>query len=126
MAFTGMSHTLPMGLYLARHLGEDYRAIGQTSTDDHVPDMVLDSDSPVGFRVIDRELPPPPEGSLDRALGTFGAAARPSLVDVRPGPDMVALNRIRSRGGYVDTDVSAAFDAVISHPRITRQADLGF
>ena len=39
---------------------------------------------------------------------------------------MFALNRIRSQGGYVDTDVSAAFDAVISHPRITRQADLGF
>jgi erythromycin esterase len=125
ITFAGKTYTLPMGLYLARSLGKDYRVIAQTTTDNHVPDMVLDPDSPVGFRVADQQLPPPPPGSFEHSL-IATVPDRRSLTDVRPGRGVPALDGIRSQGGYVDTDVSEAFDAVVNHPRITQQAGLGF
>lgn len=125
VAFSGTTYTLPMGHYLAQQLGTKYRVIGQTSTDGHVPDMVLDPDSPVGFRVEDRDLPAPPDGSLESALIALGADGRAALFDLRDRPESLASSSIRSQAGYVETDVSAAFDAVINHPRITRAA-VGF
>lgn len=126
VTFAGTIYTLPMGHYLAKQLGEDYRAIAQTSTDDHVPEMVLDSDSSVGFRVVDQKLPPPRDGSLEQALLAVGVPGDPSLVDLRAAPDTYALNSLRSQSGYVETSVSAAFDAVINHARVTRQAGTSF
>ncbi|MCV7154381.1 erythromycin esterase family protein [Mycolicibacterium pyrenivorans] len=125
VTFAGATYTLPMGRYLAQHLGDDYRVIGQTSTDDHVPDMVADPDSPVGFRVVDQKLPPPPEGSLEHALGGIDPSGRAYLLNLRNCSDAMALNSIRSQGGYVETEVGAAFDAVVTHPRITTQAGVG-
>ena len=126
VVFSGRTYALPMGSYLARWLGGDYRVVAQTTTADHVPDMLLDSASPVGFRVADVDLPPPAAGTFEGALVAAGTSQRPSLTDTRPGRGMPTLLGIRSQAGIVDTDVSAAFDAVLNHPQITKQTDLGF
>jgi hypothetical protein len=42
------------------------------------------------------------------------------------GPGMPTLLGMRSQAGVVDTDVSSAFDAVLNHPHVTKQADVAF
>jgi erythromycin esterase len=126
VVFAGTTYTLPMGSYLAGTLGDDYRVIAQTTTDDHVPDMVLDPAGSVGFRVIDAQLPEPAAGTFEHALLTAAAAQQPTLTDVRPCPKYAPPQGLRSQSAVVDTDVSAAFDAVVNHPRVTRQPDVHF
>jgi hypothetical protein len=37
-----------------------------------------------------------------------------------------SLDRIRAQSGYLTADVAAAYDGVITLPRVTVQRDLGF
>jgi len=55
----------PMGFYLNNNLGKDYCSLGLTTTDNHIPDMILDDASPAGFKVVDKEIGLPIERSIE-------------------------------------------------------------
>ncbi len=125
VSYDGELAALPTGYYLARALGGAYRAVALTHTGPRVPEMAYPAEhSPVGFTVEDAGLPAPAEGGVERALLDAGFGASPTLTDLStPGP---ALTSIRSQSAVTDTDVRAAFDAVLSTPTATRDATVPF
>ncbi|MDR2534127.1 MAG: erythromycin esterase family protein [Tannerellaceae bacterium] len=113
---------IPMGYYLQRFLGAEYCAIALTSSDNHTADMSPDSSRPAGFAVVDVALDKAREGSVNAFIESNAPPADISLIDMRHSP--LDFNGIRSQGAYVDTSVKAAFDAVISIPKITVETNL--
>ncbi|MFF2809096.1 erythromycin esterase family protein [Streptomyces sp. NPDC058000] len=128
--FGGPLTALPMGYHLARTLGTDYRAVAVTHTTDHVPEMVLDARSSVGFTVADTPLAAPEPGSVEAALIDAGLGDRITLTDLRRPPrdaDGTPLpNGIRSQSATLPTSVPTAFDAVLAVPTVTRDASVRF
>ncbi len=117
----------PLGMYLDRALGDDYRVIGTTTTGGVSSEMALDPSVPVGFRVVEAPLEPPRTGSLEAALLAAGHGDRLTLVSLRRAAAAgLSFLRVRSQGGYLTGDVAAAYDAFLSLPRLTIQRDLGF
>lgn len=117
----------PMGLYLERALGDDYRAIGTTTVDDHTSEMQIDLSTEVGFTVVDQSLPAPETGSLEAAVVSAGFGDRPTFVALRGAPATgPSFDRIRAQSGYLTGDVKAGYDGVVVVPRVTVQRDLGF
>ncbi len=118
---------LPLGRYLRHALGDGYRVIGTTTTGDRSSEMELDAAREVGFRVVDIALEPPQPGSLEAALVAVGLGERINLVPLRAAATAgVSFNRLRAQSGYLTAPVAAAYDAVITLPRLTLQQDLGF
>ncbi|MFE3653057.1 erythromycin esterase family protein [Streptomyces sp. NPDC059152] len=130
IASGGSFTVVPMGYHLARTLGTDYRAVAVTHTADHVPEMVPDERSRVGFTVADTPLAAPAPGSVEAALIDAGLGDRISLTDLRHPPrddDGTPLpNGIRSQSTTLATPVPAAFDAVLAVPTVTRDASVRF
>jgi len=117
----------PLGMYLDRALGDDYRVIGTTTTGGVSSEMALAPSVPVGFRVVEAPLEPPRTGSLEAALLAAGHGDRLTLVSLRRAAAAgLSFLRVRSQGGYLTGDVAAAYDAFLSLPRLTIQRDLGF
>ncbi|MEU5299194.1 erythromycin esterase family protein [Streptomyces noursei] len=125
VSFDGHLTGLPMGQHLHRALGDDYVALGLTSTTGHTADMPRDENAPFGFTVADTPLEPAEPGSIEAAfadaeLGLSIAdlhQARPEArgnPDVAPGPD-----RIRFQSAYLHTPVLDAFDAILHTPTST-------
>lgn len=114
VAFDGHLTGFPMGHYLNRALGDDYFALGLTSTDGHTADMRPDETAPFGFTVEPTALRQPESGSVEAAFADCGAG--PALVDLRParrecagGPD-----RTRLQSAYLHVPVLDAFDGMLN------------
>ncbi|GGX44556.1 erythromycin esterase family protein [Streptomyces noursei] len=131
VSFDGHLTGLPMGQHLHRALGDDYVALGLTSTTGHTADMPRDENAPFGFTVDATPLEPAEPGSIEAAfadaeLGLSIAdlhQARPEAhgnPDVTPGPD-----RIRIQSAYLHTPVLDAFDAILHTPTSTVADNLG-
>lgn len=117
----------PMGMYLHQALGDDYRVIGTTTTDDHTSEMKLDFGAEVGFVVVDAPIEPPQQGSLEAELVAAGFGGRPTLASLRKAADAgVAFDRIRAQSGYLTADIAAAYDGLLTLPKITLDTKLGF
>jgi len=117
----------PLGMYLDRTLGDAYRVIGTTTTGGVSSEMELDPSVPVGFRVVEAPLEPPQSGSLEASLIAGGFGDLLTLVSLRRATAAgLSFQRIRAQSGYLTCDVAAAYDAIISLPRLTVQRDLGF
>lgn len=123
--FDGHTVAFPMGQHLARMLGEDYVAVAVTHTAAQVPEMRPDASSPVGFTVVDADLPQPAPGSIEHALGEAGLAGEITLTDLRQAP-AAGLDGIRTQSAVIRTPLPDAFDAVISTPTVTRDRTVTF
>ncbi|WP_274911662.1 erythromycin esterase family protein [Streptomyces sp. WZ-12] len=130
ISFGGAFSALPMGGHLARTLGDAYRTVALTHTADHVPEMLPDAHSPVGFTLADTPLAPPEPGSVEGALLDAGLGERTTLTDLRRSPrgadGTPLLDRIRTQSASVVTRVPAAIDAVLSVPTVTRDPSVRF
>ncbi|MFI9052202.1 erythromycin esterase family protein [Streptomyces sp. NPDC053427] len=130
ISFNGHLTGLPMGQYLHRALGEEYFALGLTSTTGHTADMPRDENTRFGFTIDATALEPAEPGSIEAA---FAAAelglsvadlqqARPQAdgnAGLAQGPD-----RIRIQSAYLHTPVIEAFDAILHTPTSTVADDL--
>ncbi|MFF4603644.1 erythromycin esterase family protein [Streptomyces sp. NPDC001339] len=131
VSFNGHLTGLPMGQHLHRALGDDYVALGLTSTTGHTADMPRDENARFGFTIEATALEPPEPGSIEAAFADAGL--RLSIADLQqarretggsaglaPGPD-----RIRIQSAYLHTPVLEAFDAILHTPTSTVSAHLG-
>ncbi|WP_033433810.1 erythromycin esterase family protein [Saccharothrix syringae] len=129
---TGTTTTSPRAAWkpLARAttdaLGDDYFALGLTSTTGRTAEMRRDGGTPFGF-AIDGTPPGPPEpGSVEAAFADAGLGLH--IADLRrarrelagAGPD-----RIRMQSTYLHTPVLDAFDGILNTPTSTIAGDLG-
>ncbi|GHE15187.1 erythromycin esterase family protein [Streptomyces alanosinicus] len=125
VSFNGHLTGLPMGQHLHRALGDEYVALGLTSTTGHTADMPRDENTRFGFAIEATALEPPEPGSIEAAfadaeLGLSIAdlrQARPEARDdsgLAPSPD-----RIRIQSAYLHTPVLDAFDAILHTPTST-------
>lgn len=116
---------LPMGHYLDRELGEQYRTLALTHTGGTVPEMdVAPGDSAVGFTVVETELELPATGSVEAELVQAGLGQTPSLTDVRGLP--FSIPQIRGQSALTDTPIPDSFDAVLNTPTATIDPTLPF
>ncbi|WP_063013837.1 erythromycin esterase family protein [Nocardia kruczakiae] len=127
VSFGGHLTGFPMGHYLHRALGDDYFALGLTSTEGHTADMRPDENAPFGFTVEPTPLQQPEQGSIEASFTDAGIG--PALVDLRrarhestggPGPD-----RTRLQSAYLHIPVLDAFDAVLNTATSTVADDVG-
>ncbi|WP_020667501.1 erythromycin esterase family protein [Amycolatopsis nigrescens] len=124
VSFDGQLAALPLGFYLSRHFGHDYRAIALTHTAGTVPEMYPDESKELGFEVTDTPLGPPTKGSVEEALIEAGFGPRLTYTDLRPlrtGQEDVLLDRIRMQSTELQTPVPEAFDGVLSVPTTTTE-----
>ncbi|MFF4403070.1 erythromycin esterase family protein [Streptomyces sp. NPDC001404] len=108
----------PMGQHLHRALGDDYFALGLTSTGGDTAEMRLDENTRFGFAVEPTPLGSPEPGSIEAAFAAAapgaGLAALRGAPRSSPGPD-----RIRMQGAYLHTPVLEAFDGILHVPEST-------
>lgn len=111
------SPLLPAGAHLAAALGDDYRAIGVTSS--------LGSATTLGAPAPERPhgawyeapLPPPAEGAIEAAFPTDRLWTLADLRAARPRVnDAASFQRMRSGGSFADIPVFQAFDAIAHVP----------
>jgi erythromycin esterase len=116
----------PMGFYLAKMLGEDYRTVAFTHTAKSVPELYPDTDHPIGFAITDTTMDTPPPGSVEREIDAAGLGKDLSLCDLRPLREdpAVTLSSIRAQSTQMPTAVTDAFDAVLTVPAATTEIDL--
>jgi erythromycin esterase len=130
IAFNGRLTALPMGQHLHSALGDEYFALGLTSTTGHTAEMRRDEKTPFGFTIDNTTLEPPEPGSVEAAfadadLGLGIADLRrarrepPGGAGHAPGPD-----RIRMQSAYVHTPVLDAFDGILNTPTSTVADDI--
>jgi erythromycin esterase len=128
--FDGQVTALPMGQHLTGMLGAGYVSVAVTHTDQALPEMIPDSSLPVGFRLQDTPAAEPAPGSIEHALHQADLAGRATLTDLRRTPrdaqDRSLLGSIRTQSAVMLTDLTAAFDAVISVPAVTRDLTVSF
>lgn len=116
----GLCTTLVMGNYLERELGNDYRAIALTHTGTSVPEMDPNAtDNELGFEVYEAEIGEPSPESVEGQLHAAGLAERVSLTDLRGLPEPV--RGIRAQSAISTAELPAAFDAVFSTPRASKE-----
>ncbi|RKT86050.1 erythromycin esterase [Saccharopolyspora antimicrobica] len=108
---------LPLGHYLARMLGDGYRALAQTHTAERIPEIYPNAAAEVGFDVVDVQMPDPAPGSVEAALVDAGRGGQVTLTDLRGGPE--GLVGIRAQSENMPTPVVEAFDGVVSVPTAT-------
>lgn len=115
-----------MGHYLHRTLGDDYFALGLTSTEGHTAEMLPDESAPLGFTVNATSLEPGEHGSVEAAFAEAGVG--PGFADLRrarreiSGPDP-RPDRTRLQSAYLHVPVLDAFDGMLD-TRISSVADL--
>lgn len=114
----------PMGYYLARELGAAYRTVAFTHTADSVPELDPDPGLSIGFTVADTAMEPPPPGSLEHEIEAAGLRGRIVLSDLCPLRGAVELSSIRAQSAQMPTAVTDAFDAVLTVPTVTTEAEL--
>lgn len=124
VSFDGTHAALPMGLHLARALGTDYRAIAQTHTADHAPDIYPgEGDDATGFALVQAELEPPRPGSFEATLTEAGHRTGLSLSNLRRAPQLpdgaLELNGMRAQSMVTDGPVREAWDGVVTVDRLT-------
>lgn len=128
--FDGQVTALPMGQHLAGMLGTDYISVAVTHTDQSVPEMIPDPSAPVGFRLQDTPAAEPVPGSIEHALEQAELADQATLTDLRQTPRDAQggslLGSIRTQSSTMLTDLTAAFDAVVSVPTVTRDLTVSF
>ncbi|WP_258175182.1 erythromycin esterase family protein [Actinopolyspora mortivallis] len=116
--FDGELAALPMGYYLHLLLGDDYRALAQTHTAEHVAEMHPSEDTETGFTVTEERLDTPEPGSVEAAVIDAGHGAEISLTSLRNAPSE-GLDSIRTQSSSLSTPVPRAFDAVLTSPTTT-------
>jgi erythromycin esterase len=127
VSFDGELAAIPMGCYLARELGERYRAVGLTHLGQRVPEMSFpEPESPVGFGVSLVEVSAPEPGSIEHALIEAGLHEVGTLVDMRGGARSLGLSRIRSQSASVTAPLHEAFDAIVAVPTASVEPELPF
>ncbi|MEV6669152.1 erythromycin esterase family protein [Streptomyces sp. NPDC051162] len=132
VSFGGNLTGLPMGHHLQRALGDDYFALGMTSTAGHTAEMHLDEKARFGFTVENLRLEPPEPGSVEAAFDAAGTGL--SAVGLRGAPRAPSgsgsgfggPDRIRIQGAYVHTPVLDAFDGMLHVPTSTVTEDEDF
>ncbi|MEV0698783.1 erythromycin esterase family protein [Saccharopolyspora sp. NPDC050389] len=116
ISFGGHLTALPMGQYLHNSLGEEYFALGLTSTAGHTADMQPDEAAPFGFTVENTTLEQPEPGSIEAAFADAGLGF--SLADLRQAgpqtPGATHPDRTRLQSAYLHIPVLDAFDAVLN------------
>ncbi|GAA2323946.1 erythromycin esterase family protein [Streptomyces cuspidosporus] len=130
VAFDGRLTGLPMGQHLHRLLGDEYFALGLTSTTGHTAEMHRDENTRFGFAIANTPLGPPEPGSIEAAFAEADLGL--ALADLRrarlrppgdtgpaPGPD-----RLRLQSTYLHTPVLDAFDAILNTPTSTVADDI--
>jgi erythromycin esterase len=126
----GQVTALPMGQHLAGMLGTDYVSVAVTHTDTALPEMIADPSLPVGFRLQDTLAAEPAPGSIEHALKQAGLAGQSTFTDLRQTPRDAQggslLGSIRTQSAVMRTDLTAAFDAVVSVPTVTRDVTVSF
>ncbi|MGW0825148.1 erythromycin esterase family protein [Streptomyces sp. NPDC002845] len=130
ISFNGDLTTLPMGQHLHSVLGDEYFALGLTSTNGHTADMRRDENARFGFTIDTTALEPPEQGSIEADLADADLGL--SMTDLhrarREAPDSAGLapgpDRIRIQSAYLHTPVLDAFDAILNTPISTVADDL--
>lgn len=120
--FGGELFGYPMGHYLARELGADYRTLALTHTASSVPEMQPDDTPEIGFSVVDTPLAPPTPDSVEGALVAAGLGDVITLTDLRPLRGAALPDRIRSQSAEMMLPVADAFDGVLCSPTVTTEA----
>ncbi|MFF0523318.1 erythromycin esterase family protein [Actinomadura nitritigenes] len=131
VSFDGHLTGLPMGQHLHSALGDDYFALGLTSTTGHTAEMRRDESARFGFTIDHTALQPPEQGSIEAAFAEAGLG-QPAIADLRwtrrEGPDSARLapgpDRIRMQSTYLHTPVLDAFDGVLNTPTSTAADDI--
>lgn len=127
VSFDGEVTAIPMGCYLARELGELYRAVGLTHLGQRVPEMSFpEPESPVGFGVDLVEVTAPAKDSIEHALIEAGLHEVETLVDMRTEARSLGLSRIRSQSASVVAPLHEAFDTIVAVPTASVEPDLPF
>jgi len=122
-----LNSALSLGFYLSNDLGDDYRVIGTSTTDNHTSEMDLNATSEVGFTVNDIPLERPEKGSLEAELVSAGLGDQITLTALRKSADAgISFDRIRAQSGYLVGNITAAYDGILVLPTVTVQSDLGF
>ncbi|MFB7956232.1 erythromycin esterase family protein [Streptomyces sp. NPDC056045] len=128
ISFGGHLTGFPMGQYLHEALGDDYFALGLTSSGGHTAEMVRDERARFGFTIEHTALQPPEPNSIEAAFTAAGTGL--GLADLRrarteaadpvpvPGPD-----RIRLQSTFLHTPVLDAFDGIL-HTPVSTVADI--
>lgn len=119
ISYDGRLSAFPMGQHLGRAMGEDYFAIALTSTSGQTADMLLDENAEFGFAIKSQPVPPPEEGSVEKAFVDAGLGL--AIADLRTAPrdGQGAPDRIQMQGAFLQTPVLDAFDAVVNVPDTT-------
>ncbi|GAA4924380.1 erythromycin esterase [Stackebrandtia albiflava] len=124
ISFDGRLTSLPMGQHLHDALGDDYFALGLTSTAGHTAEMHRDENARFGFTVENAPLGPPAPGSVEEDFADSGVGF--GLAGLRGVPrDVAGPDRIRIQAAYMESPVLAAFDGVLNVPVSTVADDLG-
>lgn len=132
VVYEGELQVYPMGYHLGRDLGDDYVAVGVTSSAGSTAALEPDGAvEPYGFRVDTLELKEPEEGSVEAAF--TDAEAGLALVTLRAlrssnsgeSSDATLPDRVRMDSAYIHTPVVEAFDAMLHMPTSTVAEDLG-
>ncbi|GIG68830.1 erythromycin esterase family protein [Phytomonospora endophytica] len=113
ISFGGVLTGFPMGQHLRRILGEDYFALGLTSTGGSTGEMRLDANARFGFVVEDTPLAPPEPGSIEAAWGEPGFAVA-DLRRARRETSAGHPDRLRMHSGYLETPVLTSFDGMLN------------
>ncbi|MFI0421037.1 erythromycin esterase family protein [Spongiactinospora sp. 9N601] len=110
----------PTGAHLAAALGDDYRAIGVTSSLGRTTTLgVPTPERPVGAW-YDAPLPPPVEGSIEAAFRTDRLWTLADLRAARPHVhDAASFQHSRMADYFLDLPVFEAFDAIAHVSRTT-------
>ncbi|TDC89945.1 erythromycin esterase family protein [Actinomadura sp. 7K507] len=124
--FDGELWAYPMGHYLARELGADYRSLALTHTAASVPEMVPDDTPGTGFSIAETPVPPPQPDSMEGALTRAGLGEDVTLTDLRPLAGGPFPARIRTQSSDLEMPVADAFDAVLCTPTATPEVTLSF
>ncbi|MBB2741338.1 UNVERIFIED_ORG: erythromycin esterase [Microbispora rosea subsp. rosea] len=126
ISFDGHLTGLPMGQHLHSALGDEYFALGLTSTTGHTPEMRRDEKTPFGFTVDDITLEPAEPGSVEAAFADAGLGL--GIADLRRArretADGTGPDRIRMQSVYVHTPVLDAFDGILNTPVSTVAGDV--
>ncbi|MGV8091294.1 MAG: erythromycin esterase family protein [Mangrovibacterium sp.] len=120
----------PMGFYLNEYLGVVYTSIGLTTTDTHIPDMELDDNSSVGFKVVDKEVGLPIDGSIENLLVKKGYKNKLSFIglkNIEQTEELEKINCFRSQSAYITTSsIQKTFDGLISIPQVSLDKSVEF
>ncbi|MFF1507169.1 erythromycin esterase family protein [Streptomyces sp. NPDC058326] len=128
VSFDGHLTGFPMGQHLSDILGDDYFALGLTSSGGQTAEMVRDERARFGFTIEPTALRPPEQGSIEAAFAAAGLGlsvtglhqARPGTAEPASAPD-----RIRLQSTFLHTPVLDAFDGILHTPASTVSDDIG-